>query len=71
VLVETDAPDLRPPDALNPRPIEDAAGLPIHHPANIDFAYAALAKLRGCALDELCSLTHGNFERLFGAAAPN
>jgi TatD DNase family protein len=65
LLVETDAPDLRPPDPLNPRPLEDAAGQPIHHPANIDFTYARLAELRGCPLDELCTLAKTNFERLF------
>lgn len=66
VLVETDAPDLRPPDELNPRPLTGADGKPVNHPANIDFTYTELAKLRGISIDELTVKAAENFERLFG-----
>jgi len=66
VLVETDAPDLRPPDELNPRPLTGADGKPVNHPANIDFTYAELAKLRGISVEELAAKVADNFARIFG-----
>jgi TatD DNase family protein len=62
LLVETDAPDLRPPDSHNPRPLADASGEPVNHPANIDVAYRALAEIRGEPIE---SLVAENFTRLF------
>lgn len=67
LLVETDAPDLRPPDDRNPRPLTAPDGAAINHPANIDLAYAALAELRGMALPELAGIVAENFTRLFGS----
>jgi TatD DNase family protein len=61
LLVETDAPDLRPPDERNPRLLP--AG--VNHPANIDLAYAALAELRGMPMAELAGCVAENFARLF------
>lgn len=66
LLVETDAPDLRPPDDRNPRPLAAPDGSPINHPANIDLTYATLAELRGLPLDELAGIVAQNFARLFG-----
>jgi TatD DNase family protein len=43
LLVETDAPDLRPPDGANPRPLIGSDGNPANHPANIDVSYRGLA----------------------------
>ena len=63
LLVETDAPDLRPPDERNPRPLPEG----LNHPANIDLAYAALAELRSLPLDKLGHIVAENFSRLFGA----
>jgi TatD DNase family protein len=66
LLVETDAPDLRPPDERNPRPLHNPDGEPINHPANIDVAYAGLAETRDVSVDELANTVTANFERLFG-----
>jgi TatD DNase family protein len=66
LLVETDAPDLRPPDERNPWPLCDAAGHAINHPANLAVAYAGLAEIRECDRDELAELVAANFRRLFG-----
>jgi len=65
LLVETDAPDLRPPDERNPRPLHAPDGAAINHPANIDLAYVTLAELRGMSLDELTAIVAENFTRLF------
>jgi TatD DNase family protein len=66
LLVETDAPDLRPPDELNPRPIIDFDGQPANHPANIDVAYRGLAAVREIDVAELAPVIGDNFRRLFG-----
>lgn len=66
LLVETDAPDLRPPDDRNPHPLHDEAGAPLNHPANIEVAYAALAGIRGVRPGELAETVADNFRRLFG-----
>ena len=66
LLVETDAPDLRPPDAQNTHPLHDETGAPINHPANIETAYAALAKIRGITVQALAAVVAENFRQLFG-----
>jgi TatD DNase family protein len=66
LLVETDAPDLRPPDDANPRPIVDRDGNPANHPANIDVSYRGLAAVRKMDVAELAPLIAENFKRLFG-----
>ena len=68
LLVETDAPDMRPPDDRNAHPLHDASGTPLNHPANLALAYAALAELRGLSLEELTEQVAENFARLFGPA---
>ena len=67
ILVETDAPDLRPPDEKNAHPLFDASGAPLNHPANIACAYAGLAEIRGMNIEALVEVVAANFERLFGA----
>jgi TatD DNase family protein len=62
ILVETDAPDLRPPDSHNPRPLTEPGGKPINHPANIDVAYRGLAEIRGEPIERPVA---ENFARLF------
>ncbi|MEO8353792.1 MAG: TatD family hydrolase [Chthoniobacteraceae bacterium] len=69
LLVETDAPSLWPPEERNPRPLQDADGEPINHPANLDIAYAGLAEVRGCEVAELADAVEKNFIRLFGWGA--
>lgn len=66
VLVETDAPDLRPPDERNQHPLHDAAGEPLNHPANLPVAYLGLAEARGLGTPETEALVAENFTRLFG-----
>lgn len=65
LLVETDAPDLLPPEENNPHPLRDAAGKALNHPANLSLAYTALAGLRGVELGTLAALVAENFDRLF------
>ncbi len=66
LLVETDAPDLRPPDDQNPHPLHDENGARLNHPANIEVAYEALAKIRGMGAKTLTPIVAANFLRLFG-----
>ena len=66
LLVETDAPDMRPPDDRNTHPLHDAAGGPLNHPANLALAYTALAELRGLSAERLTAQVAENFTRLFG-----
>ena len=66
LLVETDAPDLRPPDDQNPNPLLAPDGTPINHPANLALAYTALANLRDIPVAELTDQVAHNFARLFG-----
>ena len=66
LLIETDAPDLRPPDAQNLHPLLAPDGTPINHPANLALAYSALAKLRDSRAAELTGQIALNFARLFG-----
>jgi TatD DNase family protein len=66
LLIETDAPDMRPPDERNAHPLRDAAGEPINHPANLALAYHALAGLRGLPVGTLAKQIEKNFATLFG-----
>jgi TatD DNase family protein len=67
LLIETDAPDMWPPTALNPRPLQDEQGKELNHPANITLLYEHIAKLRCMDLQELSEQVEANFVRLFGA----
>lgn len=67
LLVETDAPAMRLPAALEkypPLPADD--GALANHPANLAVAYAGLAALRGVTGESLAAQTGENFRRLFG-----
>jgi TatD DNase family protein len=66
LLVETDAPDLRPPEERNAHPLRDSAGQPINHPANLALAYTALAEIRSLSVEMLVAQVEENFVRLFG-----
>ena len=66
LLVETDAPDLRPPDDQNPNPLFDETGAHLNHPANIEVAYTALAKIRSIGVEAMETIVSENFSRLFG-----
>lgn len=64
LLAETDAPDMRPPEAGNPHPLS-ADGEPINDPANLSVSYALLARLRGLEPAALEALIAANHQRLF------
>ena len=67
LLIETDAPDQRPPDELNRFPLTDAkTGRPINHPANLVAVYQYAAELRQVPLETFAVQVEQNFLRLFG-----
>lgn len=66
LLVETDAPAMRPPDDRNAHPLQDVTGAPLNHPANLALAYHALADLRGLSVEDLTAHVAENFARLLG-----
>ena len=67
LLVETDAPDMSPPDEYNrhPLPPDDGGRVP-NHPANLQVAYEGLARLREISIEALATRVEENFHRLFG-----
>ena len=67
LLVETDAPSVRPPAAQEEftLPATDD-GRYVNHPANLAATYAALAGLRRVSLESLVGQVEQNFLRLFG-----
>lgn len=65
LLAETDAPDMVPPEDSCRFPLKDADGKPLHHPMEIQTAYALLAELRGVSLEKLTGQIEMNFMRLF------
>jgi TatD DNase family protein len=68
LLVETDAPSVRPPSAQAPFSLPHTPeGRPVNHPANLTATYAALADLRGLTTAALAAQVEKNFLRLFGA----
>ena len=67
LLVETDAPDMGPPEAWTDVPLTDPAnGEPINHPGNLPAVYRFTAELLDCSLNELEARVEENFQRLFG-----
>lgn len=66
LLIETDAPDQRLPDALNAYLLTDSAGEPVNHPANLPVVYQGVAKILETPLVALAEQVEDNFERLFG-----
>lgn len=66
LLTETDAPDMWPPDEMNPHPLQTADGRPINHPANLSVSYGLLAQALHMDLPELRTLVASNHRRLFG-----
>ena len=65
LLVETDAPDMRPSDEFTAFPLHDASGKPINHPGHIVLAYEQLAAIRGVPVETLAKQVAENFARLF------
>lgn len=67
LLMETDAPDQRLPDALNAHPLTNAAGEPINHPANLPVVYQGVAAMLETPMETLAVQVEENFLRLFGS----
>lgn len=66
LLAETDAPDMWPPDELNPHPLQTADGKALNHPANLRVSYELLAQVRGMEAAELEWAIAANYNALFG-----
>lgn len=71
ILVETDAPDLAPPDEWNRWPLTLPVDHlhkepPLNHPANLITGYEALAAARGENIEQLAAAVAENWHRLFG-----
>lgn len=65
LLAETDAPDMWPPDELNPHPLQSAEGTALNHPANLSVSYELLARVRGMPVMELQPVIAANYAALF------
>ena len=66
ILMETDAPDMLPPEELIEFPIAEAGEVVPNNPANIRAIYEYFARLRGVELGEMAEIVGGNYRRLFG-----
>jgi TatD DNase family protein len=64
ILIETDAPDMRPPTEANDHPLHGPDGEPINHPANLAVSLHLAEATCGVTRDQLSR----NFEALFGPA---
>ena len=49
LLIETDAPDLTPPDSYNRHPLKGPDGAPVNHPANIAISVRGSGRIAGNA----------------------
>jgi TatD DNase family protein len=68
LLVETDAPDMSPPEPLvGHRRIDPTTGNPMNHPANLGAVYEFAAGLFNASADLLVEQVKKNFQRLFGS----
>jgi TatD DNase family protein len=65
LLTETDAPDMWPPEEMNPHPLHTTDGKAINHPANLSVSYELLAHLHGIPLAEMQDLIAANYNALF------
>ncbi len=66
LLIETDAPDQLLPESANRFPLNDDAGKPINHPANLAAVYEFVAKERALPLESFAGQIEENFLQLFG-----
>jgi len=65
ILIDTDAPDMRLPDALETFPLASESGEPINHPANLPAVYEGLAAALRLPIEALADQVAENFRRLF------
>lgn len=66
LLIETDAPDMLGPEALDAFTLEDNSGKPVNDPRNIELVYDFVAKSRGMSRADFDGQIANNFSRLFG-----
>lgn len=66
ILVETDAPDMAPPEEHRGFHLKDKAGHDLNHPGNLIKTYDKLAEIRGVSVEVLAEQVAGNFRKLFG-----
>lgn len=66
VLAETDAPDMWPPDELNPHPLQSADGKTLNHPANLQVSYELLAQVHGLQVAQMQTSITANYRAIFG-----
>ncbi len=67
LLIETDAPDMLPPESLvQHRMIDPATGGPVNHPANLKAIHEFAGELFEVPVDSLALQVGKNFHRLFG-----
>jgi TatD DNase family protein len=67
LLLETDAPDMWPPDEWNDHPLaEPGTGRPLNHPANLGAVYRFAANFLETSMVALTRQVAENFNRLFG-----
>lgn len=67
LLIETDAPDMWPPDPVNRFPLMNPAdGRPLNHPANLSAVYDWAARFLGEDPAVFATRVAENFDRLFG-----
>ncbi|MCW0217087.1 MAG: TatD family hydrolase [Prosthecobacter sp.] len=64
ILAETDAPDMRPPDDLNPHPL-GRQDTPLNHPANLSVSYALLGEIKVKSNKEITRQIEQNYRHFF------
>jgi TatD DNase family protein len=65
LLLETDAPDMWPPEDSDALRLSDATGQTLNDPRNIAWIYRKVAALRGIDQHELQQQVAANFQQLF------
>jgi TatD DNase family protein len=69
LLIETDAPDMAPPESLTRHPLTDpGTGRPVNHPANLKSVYEFAAELFQTPIAPFTEQVGKNFNRLFGGS---
>lgn len=66
ILIETDAPDMCPPESLIQQTLKDAEGRQINHPLNLIKIYGWLANHLNMSDEDFQKQIEGNFLSLFG-----
>lgn len=65
ILLETDAPDMLPPEDVITHSLSDEEGNAINHPANLRSIAGRFHRLHSCRSGDITEQVAGNFDRLF------